>query len=269
MGIGEILSSAFKTLITRLGETIKTYLAYALILFVLSFITNILKEVSVIKWIAAIGLIIVQVPLQFGLIKQFILLYNEKYVEPFGFIRLGFEKFGMSWRVTGRMFLKLLVPIILILIAQMILIQSGLNMVFGGGSATGSIFGSVLMIIAIILTIIQSLKYMFAYNELAYDEATYTGKEILETVKQNMEGNKVKLILTYIAILVISALMSLLVKIPIIGIIITIVAVILFVPYSQYVAVAFYEGIRGDCHSYSSRYSAVGRDSDNQGPIKM
>lgn len=262
MKIGQVISSSWKILFKRYGITLLTLLAWLAITIVLGLL-------SMIPIIGSIAMYVISLPMQFGLIKQFVALYNGEDVEAFDFLNFGFKKFGMVWRVIGRMVIKYLIPIIL-MIGASLCISIGVSAgIFGRSSTTEilSIIGIVLFVVSFVWCFILSLKYMFVYNELAHNENAKTGKEILEATAKNMEGNVGKL-LSLDLILILMAVVAVLVAcIPVLGILLLL---LIYVPFIQYVTVAFYEHVRKEKMQDYEVLENIDIDSGNgtEGPIQ-
>ena len=273
MKIGEILSKATETLFSKLGKAILTIIAYLLIAFAIGLL-------NIIPIVGMIAMYVLLIPILFGFTKQFIKIYNNDEVKAFDFLHLGFEKFGMAWRVTGRLIIKYLGAIIVMTIAYVIMgagILAGSAGIIGmnsevtaaGGVAT--VIGSILVLISAIWCLILSLKYAFAYNELAYNDNATTGKEIVETVAKNMEGNKGKLVGLYLVLFIILLVLSFLMAIPVLGLIIAIAILILLAPFMQFVMIAFYDGIRNEKMPKVEVVENIEYNNNNepQDPIQM
>ena len=89
---------------------------YTLIFFAFGFIEGLLGKETTASYIIEIILVVIQIPLSFGIIMAFLKLYRSEEAAPFDFISLGFENFKRAWGVAWHVFLKLIVPILLILI---------------------------------------------------------------------------------------------------------------------------------------------------------
>lgn len=230
MGIGEIISTASKTLFSRFGKTILAYLANGLVTFALAFVCGLLAVIPVIGVIALIAMYAILVPLQYGFIKQMICLNNGEDVKSFDFVQFGIDDFGMSWKVAFSLLVKFLGVIILMIVSTLLMDKV-------------SFLSTIVMIATYIWVIVLSLKYAFVYNELAHD-SNRTAKEILDTVAENMVGNKGKLILLEIVLVVLTFILSALAGIPMLGVVIMIAMIIVFMPILQYAIIIFYEDVR-------------------------
>lgn len=273
MKIREVLSNATSTLFSKFGKSILAILAYLLITFALGLL-------SIIPIIGAIAMYILLVPILFGFTKQFIKIYNGEGVKSFDFLHLGFEKFGMAWRVTGRLALKYIGSIIVMAIAYGLM---GVGLVAGGAGLIGmsseaataggiaTVVGTVLLVISAVWYLVLSLKYAFAYNELAYNDSATTGKEVIENVAKNMEGNKGKLVGLYLVLFALALVLSMLMAIPVLGLIIAIAVLLLLAPFMQFVMVAFYDDVRNEKMPKAQAVETIEYNTNNnpQDPIQM
>ena len=253
MSIGEILSVAGKALKSRYKDTIKLLLAFMLISFLISFFESIL--VAIIAFIPNIGKLFsvimrilvsfVMVPISFGFIKQSILLYNgEENISAFDFLKFAKESWKSVWKLTLNLFVKYIGAVIIFMLSMScsIMVSTG----FYDTKGIFPILSLVGFIISFIWIIVLSLNYAFVNHELAYGENGRISKEIICDSAKYMQGNKGKFILLEIIMLVLSFILTLLISIPVINILAIIGMLILFVPYMQYVFVAFYQSVRNE-----------------------
>lgn len=199
------------------GKGVLITLVYVLITVILSFISEKINNEAVSLIISIVDLLI-GIPLAYGLINSFIKIFNNEDVSAFDFISTGFSNFSRSWGVAIFTFLKLLLPIVL-MVLSIILIMSGflgsimpalqnsidinhtlstinpstINPSSVNASALLiSLAGFVLYIISIILSITWSYYYKIAYI-IAIDEPNLTSKEVVNKSKEYMKGNRFKL----------------------------------------------------------------------------
>lgn len=286
MKLGEVISSSWKTLFKRYGITLLTFLALAVISFAFAFLVIVLNKVPVIGTILAYVLVavafVVVPPIAFGQTKQFIALYNGENVKPFDFLKNGFSKFGMVWKLQLRLFLKYLIPIILMVIGFVCYWIIGFGyLIYDVFAFTGihnadffnvvvenaELFGCVsllLFVVGIWWITVLLLKYIFVYNELAHHENSKTVKEILKLSEENMKGNAKKLLLIELMFFCISTVIGF---VPYIG---GIINLLLYVPFVQYVTVAFYEHVRREkMPDYDvTENMDIGGENSSGGPIQ-
>lgn len=127
--------------------------------------------------------------LAFGFTKMFVDFKNGEEVGCFDFFTTGFKFFGKAWGVTVRVFLKMLPPIILTIIAVSLIVFSA----SGSLETIGILFiiALILIIASAIWTVILSYKYMYATMELAYNPEK-SPKEVVNKSGEYMNGNKGK-----------------------------------------------------------------------------
>lgn len=132
--------------------------------------------------------------LSFGLLVQWIKLKNGENIGYFDFFSIGFNNFANVWKVQLRVILKFIVPIIiyfgsfLLIFVGMFLATLDENMAIVG--VLVCIIASIASIVASILLIPISYKYMFCLNELAYD-SNRSSKDIVEYSGNLMVGKRV------------------------------------------------------------------------------
>lgn len=194
------------------GKAILILVVYMLFNWLIGFISGVLNN-ETFNSIISICQLLINVPISYGLLNSFIKLFNDEGVSVFDFLSTGFNNFGRSWGIALYTFLKLLLPMILMIIA--------IFMIFGGFigsilplaqqhvdiaktiSTTGissinssalsvSLIGFVLLIISSILMTTWSYYYKIA-NIVAIDDPDLTAKEAVNKSKEYMTGNRWKL----------------------------------------------------------------------------
>lgn len=263
MKIREVISSSWKILFNRYGITLLTLLAWLAIIIVLGLL-------SMVPIIGFIAMCVILIPILFGFIKQFVALYNGEDVKAFDFLNFGFKKFGMVWRVIGRLMLKCLVPNILMFIAIFLGFLFSFYTFFEPFIRNSFSFSYMFYLsvslrgVSFVWYFILSLKYMFVYNELTHNENAKTGKEILEATAKNMKGNVGKLLLLDLILILMAVLVA---CIPVLGILLLL---LIYVPFIHYVTVAFYEHVRKEKMPDYEVLENIDIDSGNgtEGPIQ-
>lgn len=143
---------------------------------------------------------IIEIPLSFGIIASFMKLYDDEETKAFDFISLGFNNFKKSWGVSLQIFLKMLVPFIILIVSIVLMgvgIAGGISSATLGYKSVGS-FGIVstiafaLYIFSIIWLITKSYYYQLAMF-IAIDNPGMTSKEAVEKSAVLMQNNRAKL----------------------------------------------------------------------------
>ena len=166
-----MISSDFRTearrkLAGKWGKGACIMLAFLLVTFVINFIIGLLPDSY--EWLCQIIDIVINVPLSFGILYAFLKLYKDENVGAFDFFKLGFNNFGKSWSITFNIFLKMIVPAIVIIISY-ILIAVGISLYYTSlfvTYSTSAVNGYVFIaIIGFILLVVSSIwattKYYF------------------------------------------------------------------------------------------------------------
>ena len=199
MVASEFRLEARKKLDGKWGKVACFTLAYIAILFVLVFISGVFPESM--QFILSLIISIIEVPLSFGFKIAFLKLYNDEEVKAFDFLSLGFTNFKKSWEVSFHMFLKILVPIILIILSY-VFIGFGMfgmlgSSLYGSSSTTGSfgilsIIGFILLIVSMIWGITKSYYYQLSYL-VAADNLEMSSKEAVLKSEELMTNKRGKL----------------------------------------------------------------------------
>lgn len=187
-------------------------LIYLAVNWLMGFISGKLNN-EALSLVFSLFLFFIDIPFAYGLIHSFVKMFDNEDVSFFDFISTGFSNFSRSWGVAIHTFLKLLLPIVL-MILSIVLIMSGfigsiipslqnsinINHTLSTIDASSinasallvSLAGFVLYIISIILNITWSYYYKLAYI-IAIDEPNLTAKEVVNKSKECMKGNRFKL----------------------------------------------------------------------------
>lgn len=159
-------AEARRKLAGKWGKGACIMLAFLLVTFVINFIIGLLPDSY--EWLGQIIDIVINVPLSFGILYAFLKLYKDENVGAFDFFKLGFNNFGKSWSITFNIFLKMIVPAIVIIISY-ILIAVGISLYYTSlfvTYSTSAVNGYVFIaIIGFILLVVSSIwattKYYF------------------------------------------------------------------------------------------------------------
>ena len=113
-----MISSDFRTearrkLSGKWGKGACIMLAFVLISFIINFVEGFLPDSM--NWIVQIIDIIINIPMAFGLTFAFLKLFKDEEVKVFDFLKLGFSNFGKSWGIAFHTFLKMILPIVLVI----------------------------------------------------------------------------------------------------------------------------------------------------------
>lgn len=224
------------------------YLAITIIFNVLE-----AKLPETLKPIISILVLVVQVPLSFGLIISFLKLYKDQETTAFDFVSLGFNNFSKSWGVAIQQFLKLIVPFILVIVSLFIILGGAVGEListfsnsqivspeqivnnFGHSFGITIIIGVVLYFVSIIWLICKSYYYSLSYF-IAAENENLTSKECVEKSRDLMTNNRAKLFWLQFSFIgwAILAVFTL-------GI-----GYFWLAPYMQFASIAFYKHLEGD-----------------------
>ena len=124
MNLSSFRAKAREKLSGKWGKAACITLAYMAINFIFNTILS--YSFNGLNTILSIGFAIINVPLAYGLLIQFVKLYNGEDTSAFNFFTLGFNNFARAWKVALNVFLKLLVPFILLIISSILLTSLGI-----------------------------------------------------------------------------------------------------------------------------------------------
>ena len=232
-------------------------LAFLLVTFVINFIIGLLPDSY--EWLGQIIDIVINVPLSFGILYAFLKLYKDENVGAFDFFKLGFNNFGKSWSITFNIFLKMIVPAIVVIISY-ILIAVGISFYATSLIAVYSTstlnFYAFISIVGFILLVVSSIwattKYYF--YQLAFlismENEYMSAKDVVEESKKAMTGKRAGLFwlqLSFIGWAILGAISF--------GI-----GFLWIIPYVQCATIAFYKYAIGD----SSNVEVQSIDDDSK-----
>lgn len=243
----ELRAKAREKLTGKWGKAACISLAYLVIAFLIGFIQTHTENQAFLDFVISIIAFVIEVPLSFGLVYSFYKLFKGEETFAFDFCSLGFSNFGRAWRVTGRMILKMVVPIILIIIAYFLIIFSASFYIMSSAyafvyststSALGiftilSIVGIILLIFSTIWAATKAYYYALSYP-IAMDNPEMTAIDCVEESKKLMTNNRGKLFVLQLSFIgwAILALFTL-------GI-----GYIWLVPYIQFAIFCFYDKVK-------------------------
>ncbi len=237
----EIRAQAREALSGNWATFILLNVMYVLSIAVLSFL-NVLIPI-----IGYIALMVLTVPLAYGYLKNLLRLKRKETDNAFEFFRYTFNDFARAWCVTGRILLKLIVPLIIVgisLIAIVILaVFVAMSAIVGNESAlVVSSFGYLIVMVALFIgyiwLIVRGLLCVLS-TYIAIDNPQMSAKETVDLSVKLMKGNRLKYIflsLSFIGWMILSILT--------LGI-----GFIFLFPYMSVAMAFFYENLAGKVKS--------------------
>lgn len=202
MNSSNFRAEARSKLTGKWGKAALISLAFAALSFVLSYAQGL------IPFIGSLIVLVINVPLAFGLVALFLKLYNGEDVSVFGFWKLGFNNFKKSWSVAFYTFLKMLLPIIVLIISVVLLFVGTSGAIFSAASSTAlsqkasvtaatnfgalGIIALIAYIASLVWIIVKSYSYQLAIL-IAADNENISGKEAVEKSEELMKNRRWKL----------------------------------------------------------------------------
>ena len=205
MSISKIKESARTALAGKWGKgvcIILAYLAFSILMgFIVGIAQGIFGEDSIVASLLDIATSIVQVPIAFGLTFVFIKLKRNEEVKAFDFIDIGFSNFGRAWKISLRVLLKMILPIIGIIVSIIILGLAIFNAAATAVAGTSMLSftglmgaGLIVYIASLIWLVVVSLLYSLT-TVIAYDNPNMKSLEIVNESAKMMRGNRGKIFL--------------------------------------------------------------------------
>lgn len=184
----EIRKEAREALKGKWGKAIAILLAFMAVTFILGLIEGLFVTTGFVYYLIEIAVLVISMPLSFGLIISFMKLKRGEDVKAFGFLKDGFSNFGKAWGIFWHTFIRMLLPIACIILVAVLLAFS-----MGFGVASGNYLLAfiivALYIATLIYTISRSLLYVIAYN-IAYDNPELSSKACVLKSEALMKGNR-------------------------------------------------------------------------------
>lgn len=223
-----------------------------------SVLTGIANQFSsiILQLLLSIVIYAITVPLSYGVVVSFIKVSRGETITAFDFANDGMKSFKKVWAVFGRTVLKLLLPAILMIIA--IAASAVLQVVTAFASNLGEpspvvailcIVFPILAIASAVFYTVRALLYSLT-SYILYDNPEFTGKEVVEESARMMKGNRGKYFLLSLYLAALAMVVVIFgVAIPmllqsvvatILTVIVIIIGVIILLPYSYAIQVAFY-----------------------------
>jgi uncharacterized membrane protein len=231
------------------GNVICVLFCYFIVRLLIGFVSRFIGSsvnISVII-ILSLLLVIIQVPLLYGLMVSLFEIYKYGESKIFSFISIGFNNFGKSWGICFNIFLKLILPIILIILSFLIMLAGCGGSTISSSFNVFAIIGFILYIASIIWVYTKSYYYQLAYV-IAADDETLTSSLIVQKSQYLMSGYRFKLFclqLSFIGWFILEILITLFLSefSIILASIASFVGTLILFPYIQFAIFAFYDHI--------------------------
>lgn len=193
---------ARESLSGKWGKAILMVLAYGLISYLMELVLKYTANNSgILYMLFSIGEIIISIPISYGMLIAFLKLKRGEEVKTFDFLTIGFSNFSRSWSIAWNVFLKLIVPFIILIVLLLIVYFSGTVAIIGTSAVYSSArsapeISGVVSIIAFIIMFICSIwiivkRYSLVLSQyISHDEPELSGKEVVEKSQELMKGNK-------------------------------------------------------------------------------
>lgn len=192
MVTSQIRANARESLQGKWGKAALLTLVYGVITFAISFVLNLIPVVG------SIILLVIELPISYGLLVSFMKLKRNEEVGYTDFLSLGFSSFGKAWGVFGNMILKMIIPLAILVVSIVIIAIGFSGSIIGtitdsssaaiGFSGMG-IIGLIAYLVSLIYIIVKGLLYSLSYYILN-DNENMSGKEIVEESARLMRGNR-------------------------------------------------------------------------------
>lgn len=233
-------AEARRKLVGKWGTAVLITLVFLAFSFLLSLLESHTSGFA--NLVVSILTVVIDIPLSFGLVMTFLKLFNGEYVSAFSFFSLGFDNFGKSWSISWHIFLKILVPMILVVVSY-VLIFAGTgyyiinDSLFAKTSSNTSgmsvglmVLGFILLIVSLIWGITKSYYYQLAYL-IGAEHQGITGEEAVFRSQKLMTNRRARLFFLEFSFIGWALLAALTFGI----------GILWLAPYMQFASIAFYK----------------------------
>jgi len=191
----EIRKEARESLRGNWGKAVCIILAYMSFTFALGFVEGLFEETGFIFLLIELAVLVISIPLSFGLVISFMKLKRGEDVKAFGFLEDGFSRFSKSWGIAWHTFVRMLLPIVCLVLT---IILMTVLIFFGSNSSIIAILGIALYLATLIYVVSRSLLYTLAYY-IGYDKPELSSKECVRKSEELMKGNRGNYFLLYLS----------------------------------------------------------------------
>ncbi len=112
---------ARKNLVGKFNKGALMVFCYSIVEWLLELIGSGLKDNNALYLAYQIIFLIISVPISYGFLISFVKLKRDESVNAFSFLQIGFSNFSRAWSVAWNKFLKMIVPIILMILSIIII----------------------------------------------------------------------------------------------------------------------------------------------------
>lgn len=198
--------------------------------------------------------IVFDVPFTYGLVMSTLKLKRGENINCYDFFVNGWQNFSRAWCLTGRLILKMILPIILVIVGIILTVISIVTAFAGGilysssdvmaGGGILSVIASLVILAGYILAIVYGFKYALSMF-IAVDNPNMRPVDCVNKSAELMNGNKGRLFCLFISFIGWYLLAGLLCIIPFVNVIIPFIMGIVLSPYVQMAFIVFYENRMG------------------------
>lgn len=234
--------------------------------FISLLITLVLNYVSqntkgTLNLLVSLATAIISIPLGYGLTASMLKLSRNETVGVTDFISIGFKNFKRALFLSLSIFIRIIVPLILLIVASVMPIIINFAQNVGEEVSSASNFISICSLFVAIASIIYLLYKLLAYSLTTYvliDNTEAKSKEVIAKSCELMKGNKTKyilLVLSFIGWFLLAGLIGGTVGVfnDMLGNILIYVLSLLLTPYITFAEINFYEELAGSSKTVESQ----------------
>lgn len=189
----QIRQEARTSLTGKWGKAAILTLIYAVIVYIVSFVLNIVPVFG------SIANALLDVAFTYGLLKSFMKLKRGEEISYIDFLKEGFPVYGKLWGIIGNTLLKLIVPIVVAIVGFVVMfigigssaasMLSSTSTVSSASLSGVAVVGMLIYIVGIIWCVIKGFYYSLT-SYLLVDNEDMSAKDIVAKSEELMQGNR-------------------------------------------------------------------------------
>ncbi len=269
MKISELKKEAKVKLIGKFPLAITINLTYLVLTIALSYVTT--KIEGILGAILVLVFAILSIPFSYGITASMLNLSRNKVVGVTDFITVGLKNFKRAFFLSFSIFIRVIIPIIILTVALLLSIFSGFANAIGAdvsGAAVTTIVSLLVAVAAMIWLIYKVLSYALS-TYILIDNEDIKSKEVIHKSCELMKESKLKfvgLVFSFFGWFLLAGFLAGLAEVAneLFGTIVMYGFSLLLTPYVTFTEINFYEDLAGISDVTEVTVEKVEDDTINQ-----
>lgn len=250
MKISELKKEAKVKLVGKWPLAILINLTYLILTIALSYVST--KIEGIVGAILSLVFAIISIPLSFGVAASMLKLSRNETVGITDFLTIGFKNFKKAFFLSLSIFVRIIIPIIILAFSGVLSIMSGFASTVGTDTSSAGITSIVSLILAVgaIIWIIYKVLAYALSTYILIDNNEMKSKEVIAKSCELMKGNKLKfvgLVFSFFGWFLLCGFLAGIAEVinATIGTIVMYGLSLLLTPYITFTEINFYEDLAG------------------------